>query len=65
LIGKQADRAVRPLCLFAWLQVGMVVLGLLAPGGVFLQWVPLHSMAIADSLSILRTFQSVFPNATM
>jgi spermidine synthase len=37
----------------------------LAPGGVFLQWVPLHSMAITDYLSILRTFQSVFPNATL
>jgi hypothetical protein len=33
--------------------------------GVFLQWVPLHSMAIADYLSIIRTFQDVFPNATM
>jgi hypothetical protein len=43
----------------------MAVLGLLAPDGVFLQWVPLHSMAIADYLSIVRTFQSVFPNATM
>jgi spermidine synthase len=37
----------------------------LAPDGVFLQWVPLHSMAIADYLSILRTFQSVFPHATL
>jgi spermidine synthase len=37
----------------------------LAPGGVFLQWVPLHSMSIADYLSVLRTFQSVFPNATL
>jgi len=37
----------------------------LAPGGVFLQWVPLHSMAIADYLAILRTFQSVFPTATL
>jgi hypothetical protein len=37
----------------------------LAPDGVFLQWVPLHSMAIADYLSIVRTFQSIFPNATM
>jgi spermidine synthase len=37
----------------------------LAPDGVFLQWVPLHSMAIADYLSILRTFQDVFPNATL
>jgi len=41
------------------------VKGHLAPGGVFLQWVPLHSMAIADYLSVLRTFQSVFPNATL
>jgi spermidine synthase len=37
----------------------------MAAGGVFLQWVPLHSMAIADYQSILRTFQSVFPNATL
>jgi spermidine synthase len=37
----------------------------LAPDGVFLQWVPLHNMSIADYFSILRTFQSVFPNATM
>jgi spermidine synthase len=37
----------------------------LAPDGVFLQWVPLHSMAIADYLSILRTFQTVFPTATL
>lgn len=37
----------------------------LAPGGVFLQWVPLHSIAIADYLAILRTFQSVFPHATL
>ncbi len=37
----------------------------LTPDGVFLQWVPLHSMAIADYLSILRTFQSVFPHATL
>ncbi len=37
----------------------------LTPDGVFLQWVPLHSMAIEDYLSILRTFQNVFPNATL
>jgi hypothetical protein len=30
-----------------------------------LQWVPLHSMSIVDYLSVLRTFQSVFPNATL
>ena len=39
-----------------WLQVGMAVLGLLVPDGVLLQWVLLHSMAIADYLSIVRTF---------
>jgi spermidine synthase len=33
--------------------------------GVFLQWVPLHSMAIKDYKAILRTYQSVFPNATL
>ncbi len=27
------------------------------PDGVFLQWVPLHSMAITDYRSIIRTFQ--------
>jgi spermidine synthase len=37
----------------------------LTPDGVFLQWVPLHSLAVADYLSILRTFQSVFPNAIL
>ncbi len=37
----------------------------LAPAGVFVQWVPLHSMAVQDYLSILRTFQSVFPTATL
>ena len=31
----------------------------------FGKWVPLHSMAIADYLAILRTFQSVFPTATL
>jgi hypothetical protein len=65
LFGKRADRAACPLCLFAWLQVGMAVLGLLAPDGVLLRWVLLHSMAISDYLSIVRMFQSVFPNATM
>jgi hypothetical protein len=34
----------------------MAVLGLLAPDGVFLQWVLLHSIVIADSLSIVCTF---------
>jgi spermidine synthase len=33
--------------------------------GVFLQWVPIHSLSISDYLSILRTFQDTFPNATL
>ncbi|MBE3145504.1 MAG: fused MFS/spermidine synthase, partial [Planctomycetes bacterium] len=37
----------------------------LTPDGVFLQWLPIHSMAIADYKSILRTYQSVFPNTTL
>ncbi|MCX7682440.1 MAG: fused MFS/spermidine synthase [Anaerolineae bacterium] len=37
----------------------------LAPDGVFIQWVPLHSIASADYRAILRTFQSVFPHATL
>jgi hypothetical protein len=40
----------------------MVVAAIVA---ALLQWVPLHSMSIADYLSVLRTFQSVFPNATL
>ena len=37
----------------------------LETGGVFLQWVPIHSISINDYLSILKTFQNVFPTATM
>ena len=37
----------------------------LAPDGIFLEWVPVHSLAIADYLSVLRTFQNEFPNATL
>ncbi len=37
----------------------------LTPNGVFLQWVPIHSLSIADFHSILRTFQHEFPNASL
>lgn len=37
----------------------------LTPDGVFLQRLPIHSMVIADYKAILRTYQSVFPNATL
>jgi spermidine synthase len=33
--------------------------------GIFLQWVPIHSLSINDYISILRTFQDTFPNATL
>jgi len=33
--------------------------------GIFLQWVPIHSISINDYLSILKTFQNVFPTATL
>jgi spermidine synthase len=37
----------------------------LAPDGVFLQWLPFHSLREEDYKTILRTFQSIFPNATL
>jgi spermidine synthase len=37
----------------------------LAPGGVFMQWLPFHSLREADYQAILRTCQSVFPHATL
>ena len=33
--------------------------------GVFAQWLPLHNMAPADYLSVLRTFRSVFPTTLL
>lgn len=37
----------------------------LTDDGVFLQWLPFHSLTARDYQSILRTFQSVFPHATL
>ncbi|MBN1699908.1 MAG: fused MFS/spermidine synthase [Spirochaetales bacterium] len=37
----------------------------LEPDGVFVQWLPCHSLSIAEYKMILRTFQSVFENATL
>jgi spermidine synthase len=37
----------------------------LTPDGVFVQWLPCHSLSIAEYKLILRTFQSVFDNATL
>ena len=33
--------------------------------GIFAQWLPLHNMAPADYLSVLRTFRSVFPTTLL
>ncbi|RME51798.1 MAG: hypothetical protein D6790_19435 [Caldilineae bacterium] len=33
--------------------------------GVFIQWVPFHSLRETDYKMILRTFSTVFPNATL
>lgn len=37
----------------------------LAPDGVFLQWLPFHNLREQDYKRILRTFQQVFPHATL
>jgi spermidine synthase len=37
----------------------------LTPEGVFVQWMPFHSLTEEDYQAILRTFQSVFPHATL
>jgi len=37
----------------------------LAADGVFMQWVPVHSLTEADYKMILRTFQDAFPHATL
>ncbi len=37
----------------------------MTPTGVFFQWLPFHSMTEADFKTILRTFQTVFPHATL
>jgi spermidine synthase len=37
----------------------------LNPGGVFCQWLPFYRMDEGDFKAAIRTFQSVFPNATI
>jgi len=37
----------------------------LAPGGVFMQWLPFHTLAAADYRDIIKTFSSVFPNTSL
>jgi len=37
----------------------------LKPGGAFVQYLPFHKMSLFDFKMLIRTFQSVFPNATV
>ena len=37
----------------------------LAPGGVFFQWLPFHSMSEEDYRLILRTFRATFPHTVL
>jgi len=37
----------------------------LSSDGVFIQWLPFHSLTEADYKAIMRTFRSVFPHATL
>jgi spermidine synthase len=39
--------------------------GALSDDGVFLQWLPFHNLLEPTYQQILRTFQSVFPHATL
>ena len=41
------------------------VKGALADDGLFLQWAPVHAMSIAEYQIVLKTFQSVFPHASL
>jgi spermidine synthase len=42
-----------------------LVQGRLSGDGVFMQWLPFHSLSEADYKSIIRTFRSVFPHTTL
>jgi spermidine synthase len=37
----------------------------LRPGGFVVQWLPMHLLALGESLEILRTVQAVFPQTTL
>ena len=37
----------------------------LSTDGVFVQWLPMHDLSVAEYKIILRTFQSVFPHASL
>ncbi len=37
----------------------------LKEGGVFVQWLPFHGLQVGDYKTVLRTFKSVFPHASL
>jgi spermidine synthase len=37
----------------------------LRPGGILVQWLPLHLMTLEDALAVLRTVREVFPECTL
>ncbi len=37
----------------------------LAPGGLVVQWLPMHLLTVPESLSVLRTMQEVFPETSL
>ena len=37
----------------------------LKPGGILVQWLPFHGLPVADFKTVLRTFQSAFPHASL
>ena len=37
----------------------------LKPGGIVVQWLPFHGLPVGDFKTVLRTFQSVFPHASL
>jgi spermidine synthase len=37
----------------------------LAPGGLVVQWLPMHLLTVPESLAVLRTMQEVFPDTSL
>ena len=37
----------------------------LKPGGIMIQWLPLHDLALGDYKRIVKTFKSIFPHTTL
>ncbi len=61
--------ATHPVSRDSWLlytqECYQLVKGVLSPGGIVAQWVPFHGLETQHYLSIVRTFQCVFPHLTL